>query len=163
MKHKKIRFTVLLILCMGITLLHAQQSANAAGGDATGSGGSASFSVGQVAYTYVAGSSAYSNQGVQQPYEFFQLVGINEEKGISLSMSVFPNPTQVLINLKIESGVFENLSFQLFDISGKLLLTQKISSALTTVPMQTLASGAYLLQVVEQQKQLKTFKIIKNN
>ena len=161
MKQKKIKFTVLLLLCMGITLLHAQQSANAAGGDATGNNGSASFSVGQVAYTYVAGSSISSNQGVQQPYEFF-LVGINEEKGISLSMSVFPNPTQVLVNLKIESGDFENLSFQLFDISGKLLLTQKISSALTAVPMQTLASGAYLLQVVEQQKQLKTFKIIKN-
>jgi len=150
---------------MGITLLHAQQSANAAGGDATGNGGSASFSVGQVAYTYVAGSNASSNQGVQQPYEFFPDtgLGIDEEKDISLSMSVFPNPTQVLVNLKVESGDFENFSFQLFDISGKLLLTQKISSELTIVPMQTLASGSYLLRVVDSQKELKSFKVIKNN
>jgi hypothetical protein len=162
MKKTKISQTVLLLLCMGITALHAQQSANAAGGDAQGSGGSASFSLGQPTYTYISATGNSSNQGVQQPYEFFT-VGIDEPKDISLLMSVFPNPAQVMVNLKIESPGFENLSYQLFDMNGRLLLTQKISNPLTEVPMQTLAVGPYLLRVVDAQKELKTFKIIKNN
>ena len=162
MTQKKISLTVLLLLCIGITALQAQQSANAAGGNATGSGGSAAFSVGQPAYQYVSGSNANSNQGVQQPYEFFT-VGIDDNKDITLNMSVFPNPTQVQVNLRIESSAFENMAFELYDINGKLLLSEKISSALTVVPMETLASAPYLLRVLNGQKQLKTFRIIKNN
>jgi hypothetical protein len=162
MKQKKIGFTALLLICTGITLLHAQQSANAAGGDATGSAGSASFSVGQVAYTYVAGSNAFSNQGVQQPYEFFT-VGINNYPAITLSLSVFPNPTPNIINLKVESGDFENLALTLYDINGKAIISQKVNSALTQVAMQSLAAGSYLLRVNDMEKELKTFKIIKNN
>ena len=159
MKQKKISFTVLLLLGMGITALQAQQSANASGGNATGIGGTSSYSVGQVAYTYNAGSS---NQGVQQPYEFFT-TGIDENKDISLSMTVFPNPVQSTINLKVEGRNADNLSYVLYDVSGKQYLNQKITGALTQVPMQNLQSGSYVLQVVENQKTVKTFTIIKNN
>src|ERR1700722_13288963 len=100
MKQKKLSLIISLILCLGTTALYAQQDADAAGGDASGSGGTASYSIGQVVYTYVAGSSGSSNQGVQQPYEFFFPAGITETKGISLSMTVYPNPTQALVNLK---------------------------------------------------------------
>jgi hypothetical protein len=160
MKQKKISFTVLLVLCMGITTLKAQQSANAAGGDASGSGGSASYSVGQVVYTAVSGSNGNSNQGVQQPYEFFVL-GIDNYPAINLTMSVFPNPTQNLINLKVESGSIDNLNFVLYDITGKAIISQKLTSTLTQVPLQNLAAGTYLLRVNDTQKELKTFKIIK--
>jgi hypothetical protein len=162
MKQKKIGFTVLLLLCLGITTLKAQQSANAAGGDATGTGGSASYSVGQVAYTSVTGSNGSSNQGVQQPYEFF-VTGIDDYKDISLTVTVFPNPTQSVVNLKVESTAFENLSFQLYTVNGQLLASSKITEALTTIPMQALAAGPYLLRVVNSEKPLKSFTIIKNN
>jgi hypothetical protein len=162
MTHKKRGLALLLMLCTGFTALHAQQSANAAGGDASGSGGSASYSIGQVVYTMASGSNGTSNQGVQQPYEFFT-VGIDNFPAITLSLSVFPNPTPNIINLKVESGDFENLSITLYDISGKALISQKVSSALMQVPMQTLAAGSYLLRVNNTEKELKTFKIIKTN
>jgi hypothetical protein len=41
-----------------------------AGGEATGSGGSVSYSVGQVVYTTNTGINGSVAQGVQQPYEF---------------------------------------------------------------------------------------------
>lgn len=162
MKQKEISLTVVLLLIIGITALQAQQNANAAGGDASGSGGSASYSVGQVSYTYVTGSNGFSSQGVQQPYEFFP-DGIIDVNNISLTMTVYPNPTQAIVNLKVESQGFENLSFQLYDLDGQLLLSQKTVGALTIVPMQTLTSGAYLLKVSDSQNALKTFTIIKNN
>jgi hypothetical protein len=162
MKQKKITLTVLLALGMGITALYAQQSSNAAGGDAGGSGGSASYSVGQVVYTAVSGSNGNSNQGVQQPYEFFVL-GIDNYPAISLSMSVFPNPTQNIVNLKVESGSIDNLNFILYDINGQAIIREKLISTLTQVAMQNLAAGSYLLRVNDTQKELKTFKIIKTN
>ena len=152
----------MLLLGCFVRCLHAQQSTNASGGDATGSGGSASYSLGQVVYHYYTGSGDSSNEGVQQPYEFF-VTGINEYKNISLTMAVFPNPAQALVNLKIEGGEFQNLSFRLFDENGRLLDNQSISEALTTVPIQNLSSGTYLLSVLDPEKILKTFKIIKNN
>jgi hypothetical protein len=161
MNHKKRSSVLILFLFISITGLYAQQDANAAGGTATGSGGSSSNSVGQVAYSYNTGTGS-ANQGVQQPYEFFT-TGINETSNIVLSMSLFPNPTQSTINLKVENQQWENLTFQLYDALGQQLLSQKIAGALTVVPMQNLASGAYLLKVSDTQKTVKTFTIIKNN
>jgi len=159
MKQKKNNLAVLLLLGLGITTLQAQQSANASGGNATGSGGSASYSIGQVAYTYNPGSS---NQGVQQPYEFFT-TGIDNNKDISLSITVFPNPAQSTVTLKVENQLSENLYYQLYDVKGQQLLNQKVSNVLTLIPMQTLAAGTYLLQVSESKKTVKTITIIKNN
>jgi hypothetical protein len=162
MKQKKVSITVLLLLCMGITGLYAQKNANAAGGGATGTGGSASYSVGQVAYTYNAAASGSANQGVQQPYEFFT-AGVKDNQNIGLSMSVFPNPAQSTVNLKIENQGWENLSFQLYDVNGQQLFSQKVNSALMVVPMQRLAAGSYLLKVSDPQKEIKSFTILKNN
>ena len=148
---------------MGTTALYAQQDVDAAGGDASGSGGTASFSIGQIIYTYVSGSSGSSNQGVQQPYEFFFPAGINETKDINLSMTVFPNPTQAIVNLKIENQSVEGVSFQLLDPVGRTIITQTINEALTVIPMDGLASGAYILEVSNSGKSIKTFTIIKYN
>ena len=63
MKHKKLLFcTVLLLLSIGA--LQAQEAVLSAGGNATGNGGSVSYSIGQVAYT-ASGTNGTVTQGVQ--------------------------------------------------------------------------------------------------
>ena len=64
---------------------------NATGRDASGSGGTAAYSLGQVVYTTNSGTSATVSQGVQQAYEIFT-IGIKETE-LNISLSVFPNPT----------------------------------------------------------------------
>ena len=63
----------LILTALGISLatsaLLAQESVNTTGGNASGSGGSVSYSVGQVVYTYHSSSSAQMNQGVQQVFD----------------------------------------------------------------------------------------------
>jgi hypothetical protein len=64
---KKIIVTLLLWLFC-ILGMQAQSNTVAVGGKATGSGGTASFTAGEVFYTYKLGSTASVTEGVQQSY-----------------------------------------------------------------------------------------------
>lgn len=57
MRHKKIKLCAVLLLGLGLTRLQAQEAIPASGGNATGNGGSASYSVGQVVYTTNTGTN----------------------------------------------------------------------------------------------------------
>ncbi len=114
-----------------------------------------------MAYTNISNETGSINQGVQQPFEFF-IVGLDVNKDISLSMIVYPNPTSDFIKLEVESEMYTKLSYQLVDLHGKLLNSQKISSSITLVPMESLPPASYFLYVNDNKTVLKTFKIIKN-
>ena len=160
MKHKKVKLSALILLA-GLTGLQAQEAVTAAGGDATGSGGTVSYTIGQIDYTTNTGTGGTVTQGVQQPYEFF-ILGIDDKKDISVKLSVYPNPAVSTVNLRIDNQNLENLSFQLYDVNQKLILNQKVSSTETSIPMEKLASATYFLKVSDNKKVVKTFKIIKN-
>lgn len=155
------KLLILLFLIIGLTEGQAQKAIVATGGDATGGGGSASYSVGQIAYTTATGTNGSANQGVQQPYEFYT-VGLDENPGINLQLTVYPNPTPSQVTLNIGCLNPEDLVYLLYDMSGKLLNSQKIQSELTKVPMGNLPVGTYVLKVLDGKSLLRTFKIIKN-
>ncbi len=162
MQHKKVKIIAIILFTLGVTGLNAQESINASGGNASGSGGSSSYSIGQVFYTSNIGSNGYVVGGVQQPYEISVVIGINEAKDITLQYSAYPNPTKENIILKIENFSLSNLSFYLYDINGKLLENKKIESNETSITMNNLATANYILKVTQNNKEVKTFKIIKN-
>lgn len=138
----------------------AQESANASGGDATGSGGTAAYSVGQVVYTTNTGASGTVSQGVQQAYEIFT-VGIKETE-LNISLSVFPNPTADNLTLQISDYNNEKLSYQLFDMQGKQLSNGQIVAQQTQIDMNSLPTATYFINVVNQEnKKVQSFKIIK--
>ena len=93
MKNKKVKLTALLLLGIGFNQVYAQQATTASGGDASGSGGSVVYSVGQIVYTTNTGTTGSVLQGVQQPYET-SISGLNET-GINLNLSAYPNPPTV--------------------------------------------------------------------
>ena len=163
MKQKRITFSVLL-LGLGINLTHAQYATTSSGGNASGSGGSVSYSIGQVVYTTNTGINGSVAQGVQQPYEISVVMGIEENKGISLVFSAYPNPTTDFLTLKIDGAKIniQSMSFQLFDISGKLLESKKIEGDKTSISMENLASATYFLKLYDMDKEVKIFKVIKN-
>ncbi len=66
MKSKRLLFVLSLILP---AILLAQNGAVASGGEATGTGGNVSFSVGQTDYINLTSTNHSSNQGIQQPFE----------------------------------------------------------------------------------------------
>lgn len=162
MQLKRFKLCAILLLGLGLTGLQAQESVNATGGNASGNGGSASYSVGQVAYQIHTGTNGTVAQGVQQPYEISMVTGIEEAKGINLSVSAYPNPTTDYLQLKVESKKLKDLSFQLFDMNGKLLQSKKITGNQTSIVMSNLVPATYFVKVIQGNKEIKTFKIVKN-
>jgi hypothetical protein len=154
----------ILLLATGLLwagLAQAQESANASGRDATGSGGTVAYSVGQVVYTTTTDASGTVSQGVQQAYEIFT-VGI-KETALNISLTAFPNPTMDNLTLQINDYNNEKLAFKLYDMQGKMLNSEQINAQQTQINTSSLPSATYFIDVVNHEnKKVQTFKIIKN-
>ena len=138
----------------------SHQVLSATGGDASGSGGSVAYSVGQIVYTTSTGTSGSVAQGVEQAYEISS-VGI-KETALNISLSIFPNPTSDYLTIKVEDYNNEALSYNLINEQGKLVMNEQITNQDTQVAMSSLARGAYFINVLQANKKIQTFKIIKN-
>jgi hypothetical protein len=159
MKKNNIIIDMLLLFPI---ITHAQQTISASGGNATGSGGSVSYTVGQTAYNTYSGSGGSIVQGVQIPYEITVLTSANPSKNVNLNYSVYPNPTVDFLTLKIESENIKNFSASIFNLKGELLQSVTIEGRETKIDMLNYAPALYFLKVTENNKEVKTFKIIKN-
>jgi hypothetical protein len=144
------------------TLIQAQNTIPATGGNASGTGGNLSYTIGQVASMTIPGITGTVTQGVQQPYEISVVTALEEAKDINLISSVYPNPTNDLLTLKVE--LYENASFSywLYGVSGNLIETKKVLSDETQISLGNQVAGSYFLKITSGNKEIKTFKIIKN-
>jgi hypothetical protein len=161
MLFKKAKLCTILLLGIGLTRLQAQEAIPASGGNASGSGGSASYTVGQLVYTTNTGTSGSVAQGVQQPFEISVITGLEEAKAITLQCSAYPNPANDYLTLKIEGELETQCVVYLYDINRKLIQSQKITGNETTIIMRNLVPATYFLKVIQGNKEVKTFKIIK--
>ena len=160
-KNKSRPVAILMAGLLWASFAQAQESANSAGGDATGSGGTVAYSVGQVVYTSNTGSSGTVVQGVQHAYEIFT-IGI-KETDLNISLTAFPNPSTENLTLQISDYKNEKLTYQLFDMQGKQLNSGQVTAQQTQINMNGLPSATYFINVVNQEnKKFKSFKIIKN-
>lgn len=138
----------------------AQQGIHSSGGNASGPGGTASYSIGQVFYSSQSGTNGTLIQGVQQPYELM----VTEVKDFSSSRLIceaYPNPALKELNLRISGEQPENGSWKLIDTKGVAVLSGKISSKETLIPMVTIPTASYTLQIFSGKRELKIFKIVK--
>jgi hypothetical protein len=138
----------------------AQTSINSGGGKASGSGGTVSYSIGQVAYSANSSSGGSVIEGVQQPYEISVMTGL-DKSDILLTWSVYPNPVSDELTLRTDNYDSGNLSYKLFDTNGNLLENKNITGLETNISMTAKLSGIYFIQVYENNIIKKTFKIIK--
>ena len=150
------------LLFIAFSSAQAQESINASGGKASGSGGSSSFSVGQVVFQTHEGTAVTMSEGVQQPYEIWVVTSIDEALAITLSLSAYPNPTKDFLTLEIRDFDPIGLTYQLFDMSGKVLIDDLITDTHTRIDMNQMVPAVYFLRVVKSSKEVKTFKVIKN-
>ena len=159
MKHTMLLLIGLLLF--NLNGLKAQEAIPASGGNASGGGGTANYTVGQVAYTTNTGSNGSVSQGVQQPFEISVVSGV-ETTTIELACSAYPNPTTDKLTLRVENTEKLNLTYHLLDICGKLLESKKVEGSETCIPTGSLTPSIYFLKVFDGVYEVKTFKIIKN-
>ena len=166
MRQILLKIATTLILGLGISGLHAQESIPTSGGMAYGYGGSVSYTVGQVVYTTNSEITGSVAQGVQQPYEILAESGSDLATGISLQCSIYPNPVEKVLTLQVQYYIDENITYSLYDSNSQLLKSDVVQNKKTLILMSNLPPTTYYL-VVDQKKQknsthvTKTFKIIK--
>ncbi len=153
---------IILYLFLILVAIEAKAQSNVvtSGGTASGSSGTLSYTIGQIDYQTVSGSSGSLSQGVQQPYEIASL-DADDYPNIILHMKVYPNPFETQIILSISDFTSAYLEYTVYDMQGKLLISNKISTVETSVSLENQQAATYLLQVTDSGQLLKTFIIIK--
>jgi hypothetical protein len=161
MKHKKNMLRAVFLL-LGLGGLHAQESLIPAGGETTGTGGSASYSLGQIVYSTHTGNDKSVTQGVQQPYEIYNISDNDEnDETISITYSAYPNPTTDILNLQVQN-TSEALSYQLYDSHGKVVASNTIATTTTAINTSNLPNATYFMEILMGDREVTKFKIIKN-
>lgn len=156
---RKELFIGVALLLLGSEGLKAQESINSAGAEATGSGGTVNFSIGQVMYAAQTSSSGSVTVGAQQPFVISVVSGF-DNANIQVSAIAYPNPTSNELKLKVNN--LENFVYQLLDVRGNIVYAQSVSQNSITIEMKELPPAIYILKVISLSSVVKTFKIIKN-
>ena len=170
MKYKcVIRFTIhkqmimnkrlsIFAFCLVGVLTFAQNSTNTSGGDATGTGGTVSYSIGQVAFLSAESSQFVISEGVQQVYDI-QVITSFTSAPIELDARVYPNPAREVLHL---STSIENLRYELYTLDGQLLSSRKVTDQLESIDLPSVETSSFVLKVFSENKEVKSFKILKN-
>lgn len=159
MKTKRKFLLFLLPLLFGGNLI-AQSNTVASGGEASGSGGTVSYTVGQIDYSSQSGSSGTIHQGVQQPLEFFNLSV--SENHLDFAVLLFPNPVVAELHVNLSGVNLDLLQYNLTDAAGKLIFSQKIEKEQIDINMSELSRANYFLNFVQNGKIVSSYQIIKN-
>jgi len=159
---QKIRFFSLLSgFCFCFAIIQGQEVIPATGGNAAGTGGSVTYTVGQVIYSLITGTNGFIIQGVQQPYEISTVTAIENTEDIALEYSVYPNPTEGTIRLVIKSFNDEDFRFRLYNLTGTVLQEKRIKDEETEISLNSHVSAVYFLRVIRDNREVKVFKIVK--
>ncbi len=152
---------IILLGLLGTVRLMAQTDVPASGGDAIGTGGTASYTIGQVFYSFNAAGNTSENQGVQQPYEISVITETSQELTNGVEWEIFPNPTTEMITLRTLELLDGDHTCTLTDMSGRLIASIPLRSENTELDMRHLAAASYLLTVSNRTNPLRTYRIIK--
>lgn len=155
----KLHLTVFFSTIFGSYCL-AQTAVLASGADTSGSGGSVSYSVGQLATAASSGGSYMMTEGVQQPFEIITL-GISDPKITESKLLLYPNPVKEMLFVDFVDEDFKNTTYQLYDMQGKLIKSGNLGSSKNALNFTTMPAAVFIIKIFRDQKNIKTFKIIK--
>ncbi len=124
-----------------------------------------SWSLGEIATETLNGSNITLTQGFQQTG--LAVVGINKPiPSANISISVYPNPTTGIVNLKIINFAANTKQtpnrYLVFDIQGKLLINEPILNSKTIIDLQLYSGSVYCLKLINTETVwFKTFIVQK--
>ncbi len=138
----------------------AQQVISSAGTNSFGADVQLSWTLGETATETLTGTNFTLTQGFQQGNLKVTSIGINPNTGISIS--VYPNPVLSELILEVLPSGNTNLCYQLFDLEGKLIISQKVENFPEIIKMNNYSSGTYLLKIIKNGKEMfPKFKVLK--
>ena len=150
---------IAIIVISGFGKFHAQQAIAPKGFDATGTGRSSSYSVGQIDYS-AKGANNEITEGLQQPYEIVTLA-VSDNGNVEKNISLYPNPVKDILFVDFNQEKFSNSTYQLYDAQGKLIKNGNFSQKKNELNFSMLPASVYIIRIFSDNKMVKTFKIIK--
>lgn len=151
-----------LVLLFCITTGKAQYAITSGGKSTDNSSGKISYTVGQLAFETTKNSQGSISAGVQQPFEISTFLSNPDFSELNINLVAYPNPTLDNLTLKIENIDTKDFYYQIIDINGRLLIETKLIENETIIQMGNFIKATYFLKITQDNKQVKTFKIIKN-
>jgi hypothetical protein len=153
----------LVVLCLNyLNQVKAQQSINTTGGDVSATGGTIAYTIGQVSYSSISDTAGSISEGIQQTY-LISHVGLKESGyRTSVSVSVYPNPSDNFIILQVENLSSKSLHYRVCDLQGKSIFQGNILTNKTPIHLEEMSAATYYLSIIDElNNPIQTFKIIK--
>lgn len=169
---QKLILSCVLALSAGLPSVRGQSIGpsvlNAAGGSGTIGGNTFEYSIGEVVVSTYTSSSIVVTQGVLQPNT--GSTGITDNK-IETGIEVFPNPSNALVYIRMDTKEAGTLTYRLMDIAGRTVMEstseEKAGQITQQLDLKRLANASYMLHVRYKphgtEEQMNTFKIQKLN
>jgi len=158
----KLLFLVSLLISLKMLLSQQinQSVISSDGGYAINNQYSITYTIGELVSDFATDTSLNVDltQGFNQ--SFLNIVSV-DNLFFDVDINVFPNPTHDFLNVEVLSS-HNNLSINLFDISGKLIRENDISQNKFSISFSDLAAGNYFLVFLNNNEKLKTIKVNKS-
>ncbi|MFY8012784.1 MAG: T9SS type A sorting domain-containing protein [Saprospiraceae bacterium] len=154
---KKSILPLVLLMSCGFCSF-AQNAISSTGGHFKTTGGSTSFTVGQVAYVLKKGNGSYLNEGVQQVYT--KKTTPVEELVYLKEVQLYPNPTQETMTLILSSKEDVQVRYTIMDYLGKEIKNGNILSEKSEISLRDLPAGNYFISL-KSKKENRIFKMVK--
>lgn len=121
------------------------------------------WSIGEIMIETYSNTENSLTQGFHQS-KYDVTTSVDEISGIDFKIKIFPNPTSDLINLQIIGNINQNLTYELIDLQGKVLIKNSVNKTKKQINMSRFSQNMYLLKITtENGKQVSIFKIQKIN
>ena len=117
---------------------------------------SASFVIGNLAYV-TCGTNGINYNDLWE-FNSFLITDVTENKN-ETSIQIYPNPMVDKSTVELKTSV-NNTTWQLVNIEGKIVASEKIHSSTFQITKNNLSSGTYLLNIKREQNLIASKKII---
>ena len=97
--------------------------------------------------------------GTKVTEDILDEVGIADHVAEAFSLNIYPNPTNGNLNIRCDNVLIAQV--QVFDIFGKLLLTENVNDNSISLNLSGFASGVYVVRTTSADHSVVTRKVVK--
>ncbi|MBN2775192.1 MAG: T9SS type A sorting domain-containing protein [Prolixibacteraceae bacterium] len=157
---KPIYITIFLFFGILINYTQAQNVVANSGGHFESPQLQISWTLGEPIIETIGAGDYILTQGFHQ--SILTVTAIENIPELQVEIKAYPNPVTTKVNLSVNSDNFQDWTYSLYNAEGKLLVSKNINTGITEIPMQMYVASNYILQVKQNNRELKSFKIVKS-
>jgi len=149
-----------IVLCLVGAQTKAQEVISSNGGSFKGAMVQLDWTIGETVTETFQSDGKILTQGFHQSN--LTVTAVDQIASGGIHLKVYPNPVFDQLILEMGKREVNGFEFELFDLSGKLLLQKEIEQPAENIDMRIYRSGSYFLRVsAKGESPIQTFKIIK--